>query len=43
MSVYDIEDLLSEYKRLRASEVVKDAEILMNVYDKTGEKRILLK
>ena len=40
LSVYDIEDLLSEYKRLRASEVVKDAEIIINLYDKKQEKRI---
>ncbi|CDW85220.1 ef hand family protein [Stylonychia lemnae] len=40
LSLYDIEDLLSEYKRLRASEVVKDAEFILNLYDKKQEKRL---
>ena len=34
--------MISEYKRVKATEVIKDAEMLMNLFDKSGEKRMTM-
>lgn len=41
LSVYDLEDIISEVKRSKQSpEVVKDVECLLAKYDRRGERRI---
>lgn len=42
LSQYDVEDLLAIAKRAKANEVIKDAQLLLNLYDKSGERKVSL-
>jgi hypothetical protein len=37
-----VEDLVSEQKRVNTSEVIKDAQLLIGIYDKNGDRRITM-